>query len=388
MVVLSPMAIDIYLSSMPKMAVELGANTSQIQSTISLFFFAMGLGQLAVGPLADRYGRKPIVLVGLFFYCLSAVAASLATDIFYLQLFRVLQGFASCAISVVIFSVVRDVYSYERSSKVYSYLNGVLSVIPALAPIFGSFLALSFGWRSTFVFMFAYALLVLLVIALYFPETLKQEDKRASLQHRLYSWYRFKRVLSSKRFVYYSLCSMAGLAGILSYVSYAPIWLIQHLQVSEVGFSVLFGVNATVSIIGCFLAPRWITLYGNRVMVKYGLSLMLGSAVLLSAIYMLDLTGLAAAIGFMLPIALLSVGLSLSIGPASGIALSAFADSAGTASALLGFIQLTGASLVIALVQQSGLYAPVAVSVVVMVLVLPLLLVMNLKSCAHWNSER
>ena len=94
MVVLSPMAIDIYLSSIPQMAIELAASNSQIQSTIAIFFFAVGFGQLAVGPLADRYGRKMIALAGLCGYVGSALAAALADDIFYLQLFRALQGLA------------------------------------------------------------------------------------------------------------------------------------------------------------------------------------------------------------------------------------------------------------------------------------------------------
>ncbi|MCJ8298978.1 MAG: MFS transporter, partial [Pseudomonadales bacterium] len=199
MVVLSPMAIDIYLASVVEMAAELQASNSQIQSTISLFFLAMGLGQVVVGPLADRYGRKPIAVLGLALYLCSSFAASLVGDILMMQLVRMLQGFAACAISVIIFSIVRDTYSYERSSKVYSYLNGVLSVIPALAPIFGSALAESFGWRSTFVFMGSYALLVLCLVARFLPETLKASTEAAK-SGRLYNWQLYRPVLCSRYF--------------------------------------------------------------------------------------------------------------------------------------------------------------------------------------------
>ena len=387
MVVLSPMAIDIYLSSIPQMAIELAASNSQIQSTIAIFFFAVGFGQLAVGPLADRYGRKMIALAGLCGYVGSALAAALADDIFYLQLFRALQGLASCAISVVIFSVVRDRYSYARSSKIYSYLNGVLSIIPALAPILGSILAQSFGWRATFVFMAGYSLLVLLVVAKFLPETLKTSDKLASQQFRLYSFSRFKKVLIKKSFVYYALCSMTGMAGILSYVSYAPIWLIQHLQLSEEVFSLLFGFNPLVSIIACFLAPSWISVYGNRFMVMVGLTLMLISAVLIALLYLLGFTGMMAGLAFMLPVVLLSVGLALSIGPASSIALSSFGGSAGTAAAVLGFIQMAGAAVIISLIQLTDLSAPFAVSVILLVLVVPLLLISRLTSMYEWHKE-
>jgi len=388
MVVLSPMAIDIYLSSMPHMAVELSANSSQIQSTISLFFFAVGIGQLFVGPVADKYGRKIVALVGLLLYCASALGASLVSDIVHLQLLRFLQGLASCAISVVIFSVVRDVYTYERSSKVYSYLNGVLSIVPAVAPILGSALAQYYGWRSTFIFMFAFSAAVFLIVAYYLPETLSELNSKASAKSKLYSLTKFKRVLANRSFVFYAFCVMAGLACILSYVSYAPLWLIAHLEVSQMTFSLLFGFNACLSIICCFLAPKWITAYGNRFMVGLGLSLMLVGGCLLALLSLYDFKGLYAAVAFMMPVGFLSAGLALSIGPASAVALSSFADSAGTASAVLGFIQMAGAAMVISAVQQTNLIAPQAVSLIVFVIVIPLLCVMYLPKFSAWSAER
>jgi DHA1 family bicyclomycin/chloramphenicol resistance-like MFS transporter len=391
MVVLSPMAIDIYLASVPLMVVDLKTSANQIQSTIGLFFFAMGIGQLVVGPLADRWGRKPIVLFGLALYAVSALLASFAEHILFMQLCRLVQGFAACAISVIIFSVVRDIYTYERSSKVYSYLNGVLSVVPALAPVFGGLLAGAFGWRSTFIFMSIYALLVFVLILGRLPETLKVGDKAAAYSVPLYNWQRFSSILKSKTFVFYSLCCMSAMAGILSYVSYAPVWLISHLNVSAFTFSLLFGFNASVSIACSFLAPILIKRYGNRKVVFVALCSMLCSALALLIAYallgLLKVTGLLAALGFMLPIALLSTGLSLLLGPATSIALAQFSDRAATASALLGFIQMVGASIVVMLIQQVDLLAPVAVAAVLLVMVLPLFVVMQTKGLKKWSIE-
>jgi len=325
--------------------------------------------------------------LGLALYLLSSFAASMVSDIGLMQLVRMLQGFAACAISVIIFSIVRDTYSYERSSKVYSYLNGVLSVIPALAPIFGSALAESFGWRSTFVFMGSYALLVLCLVVRFLPETLKVSSAIVGTA-RLYNWQQYRPVLASRYFIFYALCCMSALAGILSYVSYAPIWLMQHLGVSATLFSLLFGLNAAASIICCFVAPVLITRFGNRKMVVAALCLKLLAAVLLIGLQLLVITDtLLAALVFMLPVMFLSMGLSLLLGPATSMALAGFADRAGTASALLGFIQMVGASIVIVLVQQSDLVAPVAVAVVLMSLALPLLLMMSLKRFSRWNVE-
>ncbi len=389
MVVLSPMAIDIYLASIPQMAFEFNASTGQVQLTIVLFFFAMGLGQIFVGPIADRYGRRPVAIFGLSFYVLGSLAAGLASDIFYLQISRLIQGFAACAISVTIFSTVRDTYSYERSSKIYSYLNGVLGVVPACAPILGSLLASDFGWRSNFLFMFAYGLLVLGLVCRFMPETLKAENRYSSAVAKLYDWPRFLPILKSHYFIFYALCCMVALAAILSYVSYAPLWLIGHLQISKVAFSLLFGLNACAGIFCSFTAPILINRYGNRTLVFIALSCMLGAALLLMVFNSLfNFQGFNAALAFMLPIILLSAGLSFALGPATSMALSQFGDRAGSASALLGFTQMVGASVITFLVQQTDLIAPLAVATVLVIFVLPLWLIMLLPKYSHWNDER
>ncbi|MGJ8581216.1 MAG: MFS transporter, partial [Psychromonas sp.] len=96
MVVLSPLAIDIYLPSMPEMAIEFGVSDTQVQSTLILFILAMGIGQILIGPLADRYGRRPIALVGIALYIARSFFASIVVEFEFLQLARVLQGIAAC----------------------------------------------------------------------------------------------------------------------------------------------------------------------------------------------------------------------------------------------------------------------------------------------------
>ena len=389
MVVLSPMAIDIFLASVPVMAVDLNASASQVQSTISIFFFAMGLGQIFVGPVADRYGRKVVALAGLFVYSSSSLLIALSADIVIMQWLRLCQGLAACAISVVIFSVVRDSFPYHRISKIYSYLNGVLSVIPASAPIVGTFMAAYFGWRSTFVFMALYAFLVFTVVLLWLPETLSAENKARKAKQSLYDLKQYLAIVTDGCFMFYALCCMAGMAAILTYVSYAPLWLIAHLDVSMTTFSLLFGLNALVGITAAFVAPILINKYGNRKVVIIALTLMLGCALVLwvlsSGFY---LTGVLAAFAFMGPVMLLSAGLSFVLGPATSMALAQFSDRAGTASALLGFTQMVGASIIVLLVQHSSLLAPMAVVVVLAVFVVPLLFVINSKRFAGWHCER
>ncbi|WP_028864380.1 multidrug effflux MFS transporter [Psychromonas aquimarina] len=386
MVVLSPLAIDIYLPSMPVMATEFNVSASEVQSTLVLFLFAMGIGQILIGPLADRFGRRPIAIAGIVLYGLSSLLGAMAVQFEWLQIARILQGIAACATSIVVFSAVRDSFNSQQSAHYYSYLNGVICVIPALAPTLGGLLALQFGWRATFIFMALFAILVLLIVLYRLPET---RPENTDTSGRLYHWERFKPVLREPHFMFYALACMAGMASILTYVSYAPDWLIRHLGISELGFSALFGLNAAVNIAACFCAPMVIKRFGNRPTVIIALSTLLASAVLqFIGQQWGPNAGLAGAFTFMLPMMLLCIGFALLLGPATSMALSAFGERAGTASAMLGCIQMSGAALLAGLTQQTGLSAPYAVIVLMGSLSLSLLLMMLMPRLNHWHQEQ
>lgn len=386
MVVLSPLAIDIYLPSMPVMASEFNVSASAIQSTLMLFMFAMGVGQILIGPLADRFGRRPVALAGITLYIASSLLAVFTHDFHLLQLSRVLQGIAACASSIVVFSAVRDSFSNAQSAKYYSYLNGVICVIPALAPTLGGMLALQFGWRSTFVFMAIYALIILFIVATKLPETRPANTQTSGA---LYHWDRFKPVLSEPHFLFYACACMVGMASILTYVSYSPDWLITQLGVSEMHFSGLFGLNATINILAAFAAPMVIKRFGNRPTAFIALLAMFSSALLQLVVQSLGpTTGLAAAFAFMLPMILLCIGFALLLGPATTMALSAFGERAGTASAMLGCIQMSGAALLAGLIQQTSLSAPYAVICLMGGLSALLLIIMLMPRCAHWHQEQ
>lgn len=386
MVILSPLAIDIYLPSMPTMAAEFAVSASEIQSTLVLFLFAMGTGQLLIGPLADRYGRRPVAIGGIIFYMISSVLAAIAVEFHWLQIARVMQGLAACSTSIVVFSAVRDCFSPKEGARYYSYLNGMICIIPALAPTLGGLLALQFGWRSNFIFMALYGLVVLMLVSLRLPETRPQNTVSDG---PLYRWARYKPVITEPHFVFYAVACMAGMAAILSYVSYAPVWLIENLGVSELTFSGLFGLNAAVNILACFTAPLVIKKLGNRPTVIAALGLMLTSAVTQMIVQTIGpQTGMMAAFSFMLPMMLLCIGFALLLGPATSMALSAFGERAGTATAMLGFIQMSGASLLTALVQQTSLPAPYAVASLMGGLSIVLLAMMAMPKLNHWHQEQ
>lgn len=386
MVVLGPLAIDIYLPAMPVMADQFNVSAREVQLTIILFMFAMGIGQILIGPLADRYGRRPIAIAGILLYIISSLMAVVAQDFSWLQFSRILQGIAVCGSSIAVFSAVRDSFDSKLGAHYYSYLNGAICIIPALAPALGGMLALHFGWRSTFVFMALFAIVVLFVAVFYLPET-KPEYTDSS--GRLYHWTRYKSILQDPHFIFYAFTCMAGMAAILTYVSYAPDWLIRQLGVSELTFSMLFGLNAVVNIAACFAAPVVMKRYGNRTTVILALFCLLISVLLLFVTqHFWGNDGLPGAFNFMLPMMLLCIGFALLLGPATSMALSSFGERAGTATAMLGCIQMSGAALLSGLIQQIGLSAPDAIILLVGSVAGSLVLIMMMPRFNHWHLQK
>ncbi|MGZ8068891.1 multidrug effflux MFS transporter [Aeromonas salmonicida] len=339
LVLFSPLAIDIYLPAIPQMAEQLGTEVTLMQGTITWFLFSMGLGQLLVGPLADRYGRKPIALGGVLLYGLSALAAGFAASLGELMLARVLQGFGACATSVAAFSVVRDSYGPKKSGQMISYLNGAICFIPALAPLLGGWLTAKAGWSANFWFMAGYAAIVGSWLLWRMPETRPGETSSSG---PLISWSRYSPVLRSPSFLFNACLCMLAMAVILAYVTAAPVQLMVKLGLDMSGFSYWFTANAALNILACFLAPRFIARVGPRRTLRIGLLVITLSAMALTLVQHIDHP-----LAMMGPVFFSSIGFAMVLGAAAGMALAPFGHCAGTAAALLGLFQMSGSGALV-----------------------------------------
>ncbi len=197
LVLLGPLGIDLYLPTIPAIAIGLGSSEAVIQSTISLFILVLGLGQIIAGPLVDKYGRKPIALVGIIIYMIGAAMAALSTTPTLFVASRLLQGVAVCCTAVVAFSGVRDRMNGNEAARAFGFLNGTLNIVPALAPLLGGLLAEAFGWRAPFWFLVAYGAAVLVLIAFYLPETRPADTKPVTGLPLKQYW----RILNDDRFL-------------------------------------------------------------------------------------------------------------------------------------------------------------------------------------------
>ncbi|MBQ4833105.1 multidrug effflux MFS transporter [Pseudoalteromonas sp. MMG010] len=349
LVIFCPMAIDIYLPAFPTIAEQLHVSEQQVQQTVAIFMLTVGLGQLIAGPLADKFGRKPVAIVGICLYGLSALAAYFSTSFEILMLARAIQGLGACATFVSAFAIVRDKYGPEKSGQMITYLNGIVCFIPALAPILGAWLTLQFGWRMNFMFLTVFAVIGLAVTILFFRETRPADSH---YQGHILDFRRFTPIIKTPIFLFNSLICMIAMSAILVFVTLAPGWIITELGGSVTDFTFWFTLNAILSIVASFLAPIYIKRNSQRAL-RVGLSLLLFSGGL-----MLLLSRVHTALAFMIPILISALGFSLCLGSAAGMALSRFAKQAGTASALIGLMQMSGASVLVLISHYLALSAP------------------------------
>lgn len=343
MVIFSPLAIDIFLPALPLMAEEFVVPMTQIQWSITIFTLSMGFGQLISGPLADRYGRRPIAIGGIVIYGIASIVSAYSDSLAFFLMSRLAQGIGACAIVVSAFASVRDQYNAIESGAMYSYLNSAICCIPALAPLLGSVLTEYLGWRSNFLFMAGYAAVAGLI--LFF--SLKETKPVHTIQHKnLINLTPFIVVLKHPIFLFNALVVMISMAIIIAYVSSAPAWLMVKLGLNKQSFVYWFSFNGVINIVACFLAPRVLIKFGARITIGLGMVILI-----LSGLLMLALLNWQTPAAFMLPVMISSLGFSLLMGACAGQALSPFGEKAGSASALLGFIQMSGSALIVYLIQ-------------------------------------
>jgi DHA1 family bicyclomycin/chloramphenicol resistance-like MFS transporter len=343
MVIFSPLAIDIFLPALPIMAEVLLVPMKEIQWSITIFILSMGFGQLISGPLADRYGRRPIAMAGIIIYGLASLLCAYADNLTFFLLSRLVQGFGACAIVVAAFASVRDKYNAIESGVMYSYLNSAICCIPALAPLLGNVLTEYFGWRSNFQFMTGYAAFAGLI--LFF--TLKETRPTHTIPSKnLISLGHFIAVAKHPVFLFNALVVMLSMAIIIAYVTSSPAWLMVRLGLDQQSFVYWFSLNAVINIVACFLAPQVLVKFGARVTIGFGMVLLIVAGLLMLAL----LTWQTPA-AFMLPIMISSLGFSLLMGACAGQALAPFGEKAGSASALLGFVQMSGSAVIVYLLQ-------------------------------------
>jgi DHA1 family bicyclomycin/chloramphenicol resistance-like MFS transporter len=332
---IGPFSIDMYLPAFPVIAKGLHTNIEQVQLSLSSFFIGISLGQLAYGPLLDRYGRKKPLYVGIIIYLLASAGCAMAASVNQLILLRFLQALGACVGIVASRAMIRDLFPVKESAKVFSLLLLVIAISPMIAPTVGGYVTAAFGWHAVFIALAIVAALIFIAVHFYLPES-RQPDPGFSLKPKPII-NNFLSVIKEPQFYTYALAGCIGAAGQYAYISGSPYVFIELFHVSEKHYGWLFACNAA-GLIG-------FSQLNSVLLKKYTSQQLIGTLQLVQAgVVLIAFAG--AFFGWLtLPSTcfLLFCFLSLQgiIFPnASALSIAPFSSNAGSASALLGAIQM------------------------------------------------
>jgi DHA1 family bicyclomycin/chloramphenicol resistance-like MFS transporter len=341
---LGPLAIDLYLPAFPTLAQELQATPAAVQLSMVSFFLALALGQLPYGALADRYGRRGPLLGGLALFMLTSVGCALAPSIRWLIVLRFLQGLGGCAGTIIARSIIRDLHSGAAAARLMATMFLVLGVSPIFAPLAGSLLLHWVGWRGLFVVIAALVALAAALVALVLPETHPPERRAAA---RAAHWHAdFARLLGDGRYLQLAFAASGASCGALLFVTAAPFVFARHYGLAPAAFSALMGLNGAGQILSTQFAPPLMRRLGaRRLLLRVTSVAMLAGALLLVA----ALNGGAPLLLFVALCFTVASCVGLWLTPAAVTALDPHQAIAGSASAILGTVQLASTALMSAL---------------------------------------
>jgi DHA1 family bicyclomycin/chloramphenicol resistance-like MFS transporter len=339
---IGPFAIDMYLPALPSIGTSLHANAATVQLSLTVFFIAVGGGQLLYGPLSDMYGRKLPLYVGLTLFCIGSLICALAPNAEMFLLGRFVQGLGACGGMVIPRAVVRDLHSGVEATRLMSLLMLVFSISPLLAPLTGSFVIQVAGWRGVFWMVLGAAVIgfgILTTLKESRPVAARANSSLASAFHS------YRSLLADRHFMGTVLIGTCGMASFFLYLSNSPYVMIEHYHLSPRGFSLLFSVNAA----SFFIAAQ----FNGRLAMRMGLKALVRRASTGFALAMLLLLGLFAAgiDHLVLMVALLCCAyacLGMTVPTATILALDDHGAIAGTASSLIGTLQFGLGSIVMA----------------------------------------
>lgn len=252
---MGPLAIDMYLPSLPAIGEDLRATSGQTQGTVAAFLAGMAIGQFFYGPASDRFGRKPPILVGVLIFILASAGCALAASPEQLLAGRFVQALGACAGGVVSRAVVRDRFNHTETARMLSLLMLIMGLAPILAPLLGGALLTVGGWRLNFWFMAAFGLAIGAATLLRLQESRSEETTRQAQSESPLQAY--AALLRQPRLVGYALAGALNGATLFTYISASPELLIETYGVPPSAFGWLFGLNAA-GVIGANQVNRWL----------------------------------------------------------------------------------------------------------------------------------
>lgn len=344
---IGPLSIDTYLPSFHAIGTEFQVSPLMVQQTLSVYLFAFSFMMLFYGTLSDSFGRRPVILWSLLVYALASFGAALAPSFGWLLACRVLQGFAAGGGGIVSRAIVRDRTSASESQKVLAYMSMVFGIAPVVAPVLGGWLHVLLGWRSVFVLLGLFGIVIFIISWLTLPESLPPQSRIPFRPGPVTENY--WKVIRHTRFQLLSGATSVVSIGFALYISSAAQFVMTILHLPATSFGWLFIPLISGSIFGSWMAARFSARYAPSQMIRAGYIIMTAGVIWNVGYNLLYQASIPWAMG---PLMLYAIGLSVVSPALTVMILDIFPDNRGLAASLQGFTQ----EIVFAVI--SGVVAP------------------------------
>jgi DHA1 family bicyclomycin/chloramphenicol resistance-like MFS transporter len=338
---IQPVTTDLYLPALPSLSASFAATMSQAQYTLSALLLAFGCSQLIWGPLSDRFGRRPVLLIGLLAYTLASVGSTLAPTMQWLIGWRVLQGVAMGAVVMCARALVRDLYLPADGARIMSKGLSGMGVLACVAAPVGSLVSEWSGWRLTLLVPALFGAATLGLIAWRFEETLQRPDAQALQPARLLrTWLT---ILRHPAFLAFSALSAATYGGLFVFLASSSFVFIQLLGLSKTQYGMVLFLMCFAYLLGTFLCRRLLPRFGVQTSTAIAGGLSMSGGLLMAA---LAWAGIVNIWSLCIPFALYMLGHGVHQPCGQTGAVGPFPQAAGTAAALNGFLMMLVAFVV------------------------------------------
>jgi DHA1 family bicyclomycin/chloramphenicol resistance-like MFS transporter len=346
MTAIGPTTLNVLVPALPQLASRLDVSISVIQLTVSIYLLALAAGQLLMGPLSDRFGRRPILFAGLALATAASLLAIVAPNVGGLIVARILQAIGASAGIVIGRAIIRDLYDRNRAAAMMGLVATVMVVLPTLGPLIGGLLDTAFGWESIFICTAASSLAVLVWAAVTLPETRGLNVHPGAPQGFLrdLAW-----LARNRNFLGYVLAASLGSATFFAFLGGSPHVIVTLMDRTSAEYGVWFAISSIGYMAGNYLASRLSTQLGVDTLIWWGIAIE-AVGVVAATLLAVFAHHLGPAIVFM-PQMVVSLGNGLMLPGALAGAVSVHPQAAGTAAGIAGFAQMAAGA---AMTQYAG----------------------------------
>ena len=330
-----PLALNIFIPSMPGLQDAFATDYATIQLTLTLYLVSTAIAQLFIGSFSDRFGRRPVMLLGLSLFLLGSVAASLATSIEMLIGSRIIQAIGGCAGIVLSRTMIRDVYEQDLAASKIAYVTMAMVIAPMIAPSLGGFLDVWFSWRASFIAVAVMGAVVLACSVVMLHETHHQKQPMAGLLGLLRS---FARLLRLPKFCGYALTAAFSSGMFFAFLAGAPYIMVEIMGRAPSEYGLYFILVSLGYMLGNYIASQWSQRIGTQRMILIALAL---AFIGVGSLVFIGMAGVLVPLAFFGPMVVIAISNGLSLPNSMAAAIGIRPKAIGTASGLTGFLQIS-----------------------------------------------